>query len=366
GGGPPTSTAGDPDRFLTWSPVVPRILSRGKAELFEKLDDETLRVFAYTPEQYESLRALNIRSMIMAPLTSAGNQVGSLTLVTVGDRRAYRPEDLSLVEEFARRCAVALDNAFLYEKVEMALEAQEELLARVSHDLRTPLTSVRAGLGMLSMNTEGKLSPNERALLNNARRGAERLGLLVNDLLAYNEMSRGAQTLEKEPIDLSDMLEDVVTLMRPLVEGKDQQIRSDATDPLPYLGNSKLLTQALTNLLDNAHMHTPQGTEIAVSGHATPAELLLVIQDNGPGIAPELHEAIFERFYKAPSARRGRGLGLGLTIARNVVQMHGGRLWVESKPGEGTTFFISLPRQEEEVEVEAVQTQTPEANGGDC
>jgi signal transduction histidine kinase len=140
-------------------------------------------------------------------------------------------------------------------------------------------------------------------------------------------------------------VEDVVTLLRPLVQGKDQQMRVDMPGPLPYNANGKLLGQALTNLLDNAHMHTPPGTEITISSRITPEEVVLVISDDGPGIPAELHESIFERFYKAPSARRGRGLGLGLTIARAVVELHGGSLQVESTPGEGTTFLITLPIQ---------------------
>jgi signal transduction histidine kinase len=292
--------------------------------------------------------------------------------MALSGRRDFVEGDLLLVEEFARRCAVALDNALLYEKVETALEAQEELLARVSHDLRTPLTSIRAGLGLLAMNVDGKLSANELSLLNNAKRGAERLGLLVNDLLTHNEISRDGQGFEKERIDLCDIVGDAVMLLRPLVEGKNQQLYVDLPGPLPYVGNGKLLGQALTNLLDNAHMHTPAGTEIVVSCRVTPGEVLLVIQDHGPGIPPELHEAIFERFYKAPSARRGRGLGLGLTIARTVVELHGGRLWVESTPGEGTTFFISLPQppeQEadaEEAGVEAEVSETSRTSEENC
>jgi signal transduction histidine kinase len=325
-------------------------LNRGKVELFSDMQNGALKAFAYTPAHYAKLQALHINSMIVAPLTSAGTPLGSLSFAALAGRRGYETEDLILVEEFARRCSAALDNALLYEKVETALESQEELLARVSHDLRTPLTSIRAGLGLLAMNVGDKLSSNEISLLNNAKRGAERLGLLINDLLTYNEISRDGHLAETEAFDLCDIINDTVTLLRPLVEGKDQQMRVELPESLPYVGSGKLMTQALTNLLDNSHMHTPSGTEIVIESRATPTEILLTISDNGPGIAPELHEAIFERFYKAPSARRGRGLGLGLAIARTVIQMHGGRLWVESTPREGTTFFISLPRQENDNE----------------
>ncbi|HEX8600844.1 MAG TPA: ATP-binding protein [Chloroflexia bacterium] len=348
---------------LAWSPVVAEVLNRGKVELFADMENGALQAFAYTPAHYAKLQALHIKSIIIAPLTSGGTSLGSLSLAALDGSRSYGDADVQLLEEFARRCAVALDNALLYEKVETALEAQEELLARVSHDLRTPLTSIRAGLGLLTMNVGDKLAANEISLLNNAKRGAERLGLLVNDLLTQNEISRNGHGLDKEPIDLCDIVEDSVTLLGPLVQGKNQQLKTDLPGPLPYVGNAKLLGQAITNLLDNAHMHTPAGTEITVSCRVTPTEMLLVIQDNGPGIAPELHEAIFERFYKAPSARRGRGLGLGLTIARTVVELHGGRLWIESTPGEGTTFFISLPQPEEE---EAEVSEISAANREDC
>jgi signal transduction histidine kinase/DNA-binding NarL/FixJ family response regulator len=350
------------EQHLAWSPVVPQVLSGGKAELFEQIDDRALQALAHTAGHYQKLQALDIRSIIVAPLTSGGNSLGTLSLVTFGERRGYATDDLPLVEEFARRCAVALDNALLYEKVERALEAQEELLARVSHDLRTPLTSIRAGLGLLAMNVGAKLSANETALLDNAKRGAERLGILVNDLLAHNEISRDSHLLDIEPIDLRALVEEVVMLLKPLVQGKDQQMRVDLPEPIPFKGNGKLLVQALTNLLDNAHMHTPTGTEIAITSRVTPTAVVLAISDDGPGIPLDLHKAIFERFYKAPSARRGRGLGLGLTIARSVVEMHGGSLWVDSTPGEGTTFFISLPRPVDE-EVGTLEGQRANREG---
>lgn len=350
------------EQHLTWSPLVSQVLSRGRAELIEEIDEQALRVLAYTPAHQEKLQTLGITSMIITPLMSGGSQLGSLSLVALDERKSYKADDLALADELSRRCAVALDNALLYEKVERALVSQEELLARVSHDLRTPLTSVRAGLGLLSMNVAGKLSEKETALLNNAKRGAERLGILVNDLLTENEISRNTP-LESEPLDLRTLVEEAVTLLQPLVAVKDQELDLDVPGPLPYNGNGKLLVQVLTNLLDNAHMHTPPGTRITVSSRFTPNEVMLMISDDGPGIPPELHEAIFERFYKAPSARRGRGLGLGLAIARSVVQMHGGRLSVESTPGDGTTFIISLP-QTGDGETGSVQTEM--ANEGDC
>ena len=211
----------------------------------------------------------------------------------------------------------------------------------VSHDLQTPLSAAWAGLGMLETSLLDRARPDERELLGNVGRNIERLRLLINDLLASNQLEAGTLHLDRAPLDLRTVVADAMAAVGPLIQEKGQTLCADLPEPLPSEGDRRRLEQVVVNLLANAHRHTPAGARIAVSGRATAGELLLSVSDNGPGIPAREHEAIFRRFYRPATAAGGSGLGLA--IARGLVELHGGWIWVESEPGNGATFHVALP-----------------------
>jgi signal transduction histidine kinase len=212
----------------------------------------------------------------------------------------------------------------------------------VSHELRTPLTAAQAGLGMLALSAGERLRPDERGLLDNTRRNVKRLGLLIDDLLAANQLEAGALRLDRRPLDLRAVVADALAAVEPLLVAKDQPVAVDLPEPLPIDGDARRLEQVVVNLLANAHQHTPVGTHIAVSGRVEAGEVRLAVRDDGPGIPAGRLERIFERFHRLTAAG---GSGLGLSIARSLIELHGGRLWAESEAGAGATFIIALPRQ---------------------
>ncbi len=214
-------------------------------------------------------------------------------------------------------------------------------ISSVSHDLRTPLTATRAGLGILLTSASERLRPDERDLLSNARRSTERLDMLIGDLLAYNQLEAGTLRLDREPLDLRAVVTEAMSAVHPLVQEKRQILEIDLPEPLPGEGDPRRLEQVVVNVLANAQMHTPEGTRISISGRVTGGEVSLSVGDNGPGIPQGELEAVFRRFHHLGSARGGSGLGLA--IARGLVELHGGRIWAESRPGAGVTFHISLP-----------------------
>ncbi len=219
-----------------------------------------------------------------------------------------------------------------------------DFISTMSHDLQTPLSAAWAGLGMLEGSLADRVRPDERELLGNVGRNVERLRLLIDDLLAFNQLEAGTLRLDRELLDLRDVAADAAAALGALVREKRQTLHVDLPDPLPVAGDWRRLEQAIVNLLANAHRHTPSGTRIAVTGRATAGELLLAVGDNGPGIPAAEYETIFRRFHRLPSAEGGSGLGLA--IARGIVELHGGRIWVESEPGRGATFRLALPRSE--------------------
>ncbi len=229
------------------------------------------------------------------------------------------------------------------ERLEELDRARSDFVSNVSHELRTPLTAAGAGLGMLDASARDRLRPDERALVDNAWRNVERLGEQIADLLAYNQLEAGTLHHEREPLDLRAVVEEAVSAVRPLAGQKGQTLEVDIPEPLPTLGDPRRLEQAVANLLSNAHRHTPSGTRVAVHGRVEGDEVLLCLSDDGPGIPAGEQEAIFRRFYRLRPGDGGSGLGLA--IIKAIVELHGGKIRAESRPGEGATFRVALPRR---------------------
>ena len=216
-----------------------------------------------------------------------------------------------------------------------------DFVASVSHELRTPLTAARAGLGLLEGSAGDRLVGAEQELLANARRNIERLNVLIADLLTANQLGAGILRLELATIDLRAVVTDAMAAVHPLLQTKGQMLELALGEPLPVRGDPGRLEQVVLNVLANAHRHTPSGTRIVVSGQAAGDQVLLAVQDDGPGIPATELGNIFDRFYRLGGAG---GSGLGLAVAQGVVELHGGTMWAESAPGEGATFRITFPR----------------------
>ncbi len=218
-----------------------------------------------------------------------------------------------------------------------------ELGATISHDLRTPLTALQASLGLLETSASDRLQPEERNLLVNARRNVGRIEIQIDDLLTANQIHTGTLQIDRDPVDLRDVVADAMEVVRYSMSKKGQVLEADLPTPLPATGDARRLEQVVVNLLDNAHLHTPKGSRVTVTGQVVDGEAQLVVADDGPGIPPEEHDQIFKRFY-----RRGhsRGSGLGLAVSRNITELHGGRLWVASQPGHGAAFHLAIPAGE--------------------
>jgi signal transduction histidine kinase len=260
-------------------------------------------------------------------------------LALVGIGTAILTRRLSLEQEEARAMRDEV------ERLEELDRLRNEFIASVSHDLRTPLTAARAGLGMLEASLVDRLRPDEQHLLGNVRRNTGRLKLLIDDLLALNQLEAGAITLDREPLDLRTVVADALSSVYSLVQGKQQTLEVDLPEPLPCLGDARRLEQVVVNVISNAHQHTPPQTRIRISGTVASGDVHLAVCDDGPGIPTTELEAIFQRFHRLPAADNGSGLGLA--IAQALVELHGGRIWAESQPGQGATFHVTLPRYQD-------------------
>lgn len=219
--------------------------------------------------------------------------------------------------------------------------AQQRFLADASHELRTPLTALEANLGYLAMARDAPSREREEAFLA-ARREVKRMGRLVNELL-YLARNDAGQRMERRPVELDQVVVAAYREVKPLTNGVNTSLSS--LDEAVVMGDPDRLEQVVLILLDNALKYTPRGGSVSVALDAQDGHAAVSVRDTGPGISREELPHIFDRFYRSPGSeqRHGEGSGLGLAIAKQIVESHGGRIEVQSVPGEGSVFTVSLP-----------------------
>jgi signal transduction histidine kinase len=233
----------------------------------------------------------------------------------------------------------------LREEREQVEQLRSDLLSTISHELRTPLTLIRTSIGLL-LDSE----PDEEMrlrLLRNIKQSTDRMNSLITDLLDLARLQQDRLDLSVRDIDVLDLVEGAVSLMRPLLDAREQRVDVVSPAPAPVVpGDLRRLERVLLNLLRNANKFAPAGTVIRVTVHDEEREAIIAVQDAGPGIAPEAIPHLFDQFFtdRTSSSEHNIGAGLGLPIAKGLVEAHGGRIRVESTPGIGTTVWFALPK----------------------
>ena len=323
---------------------APKVLRTGQSEIYPDVTDEILAATARDPEHLGRLRALAIRSVLLAPLTARGRTLGVLTLVSSAPDRRYGPGDLAFVEEVARRAAIALDNARLYEEAQRGNRAKDEFLALLSHELRTPLNAI---MGWAQLLTDADRGDAARARgLEVIQRNARLQADLVDGLLDVTRVATGGLPLAREPIEIGEAVAASVEAMRPLAEDRGVTVQLTVAGRCRVSADPNRLQQVFSNLLSNALKFSEKGGTIDVRVSRAPRAAEVAFTDTGAGIAPEFLPHVFERFRQGDSSttRRHGGLGLGLWLVRELVRVHGGTVTAASEgPGRGSTFTVRLP-----------------------
>lgn len=226
---------------------------------------------------------------------------------------------------------------------------KSEFVSTVSHELRTPMTSIKGYAELILMGAAGDMTDAQTSYLEVISQNADRMSDLVNDLLDISRIESGKTTLEVAPVDLGLTIRQVVEVhLRGLVRHEEKQIdiSTNIGRSLPNVyADQDRVTQILTNLLDNAFHYTPEGGEITISAWVSENSVIISIEDTGIGMTERELSNVFSRFYRSErnEVQQVPGTGLGLAIVKSLVEMHGGDIWVESKPGHGSTFTFSLP-----------------------
>jgi signal transduction histidine kinase len=316
---------------------------------------------AYTGWLQRLSEQAGFRALLAVPLLREGRVLGSLA-VSRRSAGEFAPEVVDLLQTFAAQSTLAIQNARLFREIaqksrelEVASQHKSQFLANMSHELRTPLNAILGYTELILDSIYGEVPEKIREVLDRIEKSGRHLLGLINDVLDLSKIEAGQLTLSANEYSFQDVVQGVVSSVESLASEKRLELGVDLSPSLPVgYGDERRIRQVLLNLVGNAIKFTDAGkVEIRVS--QTREQFQIAVADTGPGIDAEHQQRIFEEFQQvdnSPTKTKG-GTGLGLAIAKRIVELHGGRIWVESTVGKGSTFFFSLPVRVETQKVAA-------------
>jgi GAF domain-containing protein len=298
------------------------------------------------------LSRLGYRSLLAVPLLFEQNIMGALTIYR-RETGNFAPEVVNLLQTFATQSVLAIQNARLFREIEdkgRQLEAanrhKSEFLANVSHELRTPLNAIIGFSEVLGERMFGELNEKQAEYTEDILSSGRHLLSLINDILDLSKIEAGRMELEVTTFHLPDAIENALLLIRERASRHGIKLDRVIDDRLgDFTGDERKVKQILVNLLSNAVKFTPEGGQIKVAASLGDSGIIVSVTDTGIGIAKKDQEAIFEEFRQVGTnyAQKREGTGLGLSLTRRFVELHGGKIWVESELGKGSTFIFTLP-----------------------
>jgi PAS domain S-box-containing protein len=311
-------------RTIVWSET------EGSDETREAVERELQDVFGKPPA-----------AGIVTPLVARGNLLGVLSFYR--ESGTYDPVDVFLAEELARRAALAIDNAHLYDQVHAGIRARDDMIGIVSHDLRNPVNAIKMLTRVMLDRDRGDIVIGEMVdYASVIRQAAEQMDSLIRDLLDVTRVEAGRLAVSAHRENTEELLSDALRTLAPVAGEKSITLRLTAPDDLPdVIADRERIAQALSNLIGNAVKFSPPDGEIIVHVAVLESEIVISVTDSGRGMTPDQLTHAFDRFWQSSRTDR-QGAGLGLAITKGIIEAHGGRIWVVSTPGSGSTFYFTL------------------------
>jgi PAS domain S-box-containing protein len=316
------------------------------------LTDEDLKTVPPFGAEYRDRAYFRSRRFVVVPLVAGHRVIGVASADNKATRRPITPAAVELFTLVCQQLASALEEARLYaelarksEQLEAAGRHKSEFLASMSHELRTPLNAVIGFSEVLLEEMFGPLNAKQRDYLGDVHASGRHLLSLINDVLDLSKIEAGRMELDRVELDLAAAVGEALALLRERAgrKGLALEVCVDGAVGTVRVDERKI-KQVLLNLLSNAIKFTPEGGRVAVTAAASEREVTVSVCDTGVGIAPEDQPAVFEEFRQVGAqAAQQEGTGLGLALCRKLVELHGGRIWVESQPGVGSTFSFTIP-----------------------
>ncbi|MCD6385092.1 HAMP domain-containing histidine kinase [Candidatus Sumerlaeota bacterium] len=301
------------------------------------------------PRFAEAVRRSEISSAISVPLFFRGTVIGVLNLAKGPGASPFTESDVEFTSVLAGQAAAAIENARMFERIQKAYQQLAELdylksefISIAAHELRTPLAIILAYSTLMKEEATEAIQEHLDIVVD----AAMQLKSVIENMVDLSHLESGELELQPQPVRFSEIVELVLEGIRPLAEEKEHTISTEIPPDLPTIvADKQKLCVILSNLLSNAIKFTETGGQISIRAEVDGDALLVAVTDNGIGIPEKEQERIFDRFYQVESSlrREHKGIGLGLSIAKGMVELHGGTIWVESQPGSGSTFYFRIP-----------------------
>jgi signal transduction histidine kinase len=311
-----------------------------KPLLISQVTTEYLESLVQSEEHRRILYELEMKSLVAVPLLAHGRIVGSMVMIRSKGNN-YSEEDVRLIEKVAFRAALAVDSARLYQFAQRAIRSRDEVLGIVAHDLRNPLSAILMQASLLKRSGGVSEQPTKSAEM--IERGVNRMNRLIRDLLDVTRMEGGRLVIEPDRVSSRQMVLDCIDAHKLLAKSAALHLYAETAPLLDDVwGDRDRLFQVFENLIGNAIKFTRPGGSITVGAKSKNGFVLFWVADTGTGIHQDDLSHVFERFWQMRKSER-RGAGLGLPIVKGIVEAHGGRIWVESTLGKGSTFYFTIP-----------------------
>jgi signal transduction histidine kinase len=341
--------------FMDYIKNIPIKAQRGSASGRALLEGRLVHIAdVKTDPEYTLLEAQRLgdyRTILCVPMQREGVPIGLLTL-TRSQVQPFTDKQIELVTTFADQAAIAIENVRLFDEIqdksrqlEMGSQHKSQFLANMSHELRTPLNAILGYTELMADGAYGEPSAKMLGILKRLEANGRHLLGLINDVLDLSKIEAGQLTLELTDYSIHDIVQTVRSTLEPLAADKKLGFKVEVASRLPSgRGDGRRLTQVLINLVGNAIKFTDAG-EVAIKAEGKNGLFYVSVRDTGPGISAADQTKLFQEFQQADNAitRKKGGTGLGLAISKRIIEMHGGRIWVESQIGKGSTFTFTLP-----------------------
>lgn len=327
---------------------APNVIRTGKAELYSDITPEQVTRSARDEDHLKIMLSLGMRSAMVIPIVARSKPIGALTLISTREGRRYTEADLSVAKELGQRAGFAIENSMLYQEAKSAIRIRDEFLSVASHELKTPITSLKLQLQLTKKKFklgDGFIpKPHDvERVIDISTVQVNRLEKLIEDLLDVSRIASGKWSLQLEPVDLVELVNETISHHKEYLEQANCSVQFQTEKQLVVTCDRSKMVQVISNLLTNAAKYGA-GKPVHIAVEQTPdSSARLVVQDFGMGIPKDKQDKIFDRFERAIGHTNISGLGLGLFITREIVNAHKGTIRVESEPGDGSTFIVEIP-----------------------